>query len=77
LTDNEVMREITVKTEQLAELIEASNGLRKQILSELEQKEGGLVSREELAKQWAAVQAKQEVMPKKEQKKAKKRDKVG
>jgi hypothetical protein len=76
LTDNEVMNEITEKSQQLAELMQVSNGLRRAILDELEAKQGGLVTRAEMAKQWAAVVPKQEIAPKKEQKRPKKRDKV-
>jgi hypothetical protein len=76
LTDNEVMNEITEKTQQLAEMTQASNELRRTILVELEEKESGLKTRAEMAKQWATVQPKPEVPPKKEQKKAKKRDQV-
>jgi hypothetical protein len=75
LTDNEVMNEITEKTQELAELMKVSNTLRKTISVELEAKQGGLVGRAEMAKQWAAVVPKQEVAPKKEQKRPK-RDKV-
>jgi hypothetical protein len=76
LTDNEVMNEITEKTQQLAELMQRSNALRRAILVELEAKQSGLVSRAEMAKQWAAVAPRQDIVPKKEQKRPKKRDKV-
>jgi hypothetical protein len=76
LTDNEVMNEINEKTQELAELLQVSNALRQTILAELEAKQSGLVSRAELAKQWASVAPKPEIAPKREQKRPKKRDKV-
>jgi hypothetical protein len=76
LTDNEVMNEITEKNKELGQLVEVSNGLRRQIFAELEKKENRLLQRAEMAKQWASIAPRTEVAPKKDQKRPKTRDKL-
>jgi hypothetical protein len=75
LTDNEVMNEIVEKNQELAELLAVSNRLRKAIFTELEKKQGRLLERAEMAKQWATIVPRQEVVPKRDQKRPKQRDK--
>lgn len=79
LTDNEVMNEIMEKTRELTELMEKTNGLRKQIMDELKSKESELIMRAERVKAWekAPVKSEQKKKNQKERERApKSRDKL-
>ncbi|KAH0793211.1 hypothetical protein GPJ56_002920 [Histomonas meleagridis] len=72
LTDNEVMKDIVEKTQELKEVIERNNKAKLKILQVLQSKEEMLMKREERAKQWSTISTKPEVAPRKEHKKPKK-----
>ena len=76
LTDNEVMNEIMEKSHALGELMRETNALRREMMEELVRKERRLKERAEMAKKWAMIPVKQEQSQKKDQKRAKKRDKL-
>ena len=76
LTDNEVMNEIMEKSRALGELMRETNALRREMMEELARKERRLIERAEMAKKWAMLPVKQEQSQKKDQKRAKKRDKL-
>jgi hypothetical protein len=70
------MNDLLEKKRDLATILEVSNPLRSKVFSELERKEGRLLSRAECARQWAVAVPKPEVAQKKEQKRPKMRDKL-
>ena len=72
LTDNEVMKDIVEKTQELSDVIERNNKTKLRILQILKSKEEMLIKREERAKQWSSISIKPEVTQRKEHKKPKK-----
>ncbi|OHS93884.1 hypothetical protein TRFO_02432 [Tritrichomonas foetus] len=76
LTDNEVMNDIVMKTEELSHITSETNKIKSHLLEMLKQKEKGLLERRENMKKWGTVSFKLEPGPKKDQKRPKKRDKL-
>jgi hypothetical protein len=76
LTDNEVMNDIVETNRELGDAITASNKLREAVRLELEAKEGKLIARAQIAKNWSVAAPRPEVSQKKDHKRPKMRDKL-
>lgn len=76
LTDNEVMNDIMEKTQEYQKIIDENNKQRQRILKILLEKEPILLERAARAKKWGQVVIKPETVPKNNQKRPKKRDKL-
>jgi hypothetical protein len=77
LTDNEVMNAMVEKRKELEGLLAVSNGLRKTVLTELEDKQETLLARAALSRQFVMTAPKPEVAQKRSQKRTKSGEKFG